>query len=144
MEWQTPKVDWAPEDGVLDADFNRIEGNIALLKENADSVSPNVLVTDMTVYVKPSGDDYAGDGSNSAPYRTITRALEVIPKNLSGRSVTINIAAGTYTESVTIEGFDAPINITGVVGASVSVSGLRVSGCTCFVSGIFIDRKSVV
>ena len=31
MTWQTPKVDWTPADGVADADFNRIEGNIGEL-----------------------------------------------------------------------------------------------------------------
>jgi len=28
MAWQTPKTDWTSADGVTDADFNRIEGNI--------------------------------------------------------------------------------------------------------------------
>lgn len=29
--WQTPKEDWVPLDGIIDTDFNRIEGNIESL-----------------------------------------------------------------------------------------------------------------
>ena len=45
MAWQTPKTDWAPPDGVTDADLNRIEGNIQELqntKENPDGAQAKV------------------------------------------------------------------------------------------------------
>ena len=138
MAWQTPKVDWAPEDGVLDADFNRIEGNINFLKGVSDRVTPNILTDDVTIYVSPSGNDDTGTGASNMPFRTITKALSVVPKNLSGRSVIINVSAGTYNESLTIEGFDTPITLTGTIGAAVTVSGVRVAGCTCFVENIRI------
>jgi hypothetical protein len=32
MAWVTPKLDWATNDGIGNADFNRIEGNIDYLK----------------------------------------------------------------------------------------------------------------
>lgn len=36
MAWQTPKVDWAPVNGVTDADLNRIEGNTDYLLDIAE------------------------------------------------------------------------------------------------------------
>ena len=36
MAWQTPKTNWTSADGVSDADMNRIEGNIALLRQAAN------------------------------------------------------------------------------------------------------------
>ena len=45
MAWQTPKTDWAPPDGVTDADLNRIEGNIQELqntKETPDGAQAKV------------------------------------------------------------------------------------------------------
>ena len=41
MAWQTPKTNWRTPDGVSYADFNRIEGNIALLR-----YGNNVLIED--------------------------------------------------------------------------------------------------
>lgn len=136
MAWQTPKVDWSREDGVRDDDLNRMEGNIAHLKGITDMLDPNILTRDITIYVSPSGNDNTGTGATDAPYRTITKALAAAPKNLSGRSVTISIAQGSYSENVTIEGFDAPVNLTGSIGASITISGLRVSGCVCSVGSI--------
>lgn len=37
MAWQTPKTNWTAADGVTDADMNRIEGNIQLLR-TADGI----------------------------------------------------------------------------------------------------------
>lgn len=144
MAWQTPKLDWAPEDGVLDADFNRIEGNIQDLHDRSSELSPNVLTKDLVLYVTTSGNDETGDGSASTPYKTIGKALSVVPRNLSGHSVMISIGAGTYTERVEISGFDAPITITGGIGALVTVTGFRVSGVSCELSNITLSVKSGV
>lgn len=37
MAWQTPKTDWASNNGILNSDLNRIEGNIDYLKSNIDT-----------------------------------------------------------------------------------------------------------
>lgn len=39
MAWQTPKTNWTPADGVADADFNRIEGNIQELQNTKINTS---------------------------------------------------------------------------------------------------------
>jgi len=43
MAWQTPKTDWTSADGVTDADFNRIEGNIDHIENSTRT--PNDTVT---------------------------------------------------------------------------------------------------
>lgn len=61
---------------------------------------------DNALYVGPTGNDTTGDGTNTAPYASLTKALSVIPKDLGGQTITINVAGGTYIESnVGIDGF---------------------------------------
>lgn len=63
------------------------------------------VAEDSTIYVSTSGNDAGGDGSQSYPFKTIQHAIDSIPKNLGNRSITINIASGTYPEKVEIAGF---------------------------------------
>ena len=68
---------------------------------------------DATVYVSTSGNDASGDGSESYPFKTIKRAVDSLPKNIGGRTITINVAGGTYAEDVVVEGFSgAPLRLT--------------------------------
>jgi len=64
------------------------------------------LETDTSYYVATTGSDTTGDGSISSPYASITKALSVVPKDLGGYTVTINVADGTYNEDITISGFN--------------------------------------
>lgn len=80
-----------------------------------------------TVYVSTAGSDSVGDGTEANPYATITKALSTIPKNLNGFSATVNVAAGTYSENVTIQHFgNGVLAITGASGAAVTVTGMLV------------------
>ena len=47
------------------------------------------------LFVSAKGDDVSGDGSSSAPFRTITRALREVDGN-AATQVTIRLAMGTY------------------------------------------------
>lgn len=58
-----------------------------------------------TIYVSTSGNDASGDGSAGYPFKTIKRALDSIPKNIDGRTITINVASGNYPEDVEVSGF---------------------------------------
>lgn len=42
MVWQTPKTDWSSIPGITYNDFNRIEGNILLLR-----TADNILIADI-------------------------------------------------------------------------------------------------
>lgn len=77
-----------------------------------------------TIYVSKSGNDASGDGSANAPFATIKRALDSVPKNIEGKEITIDIASGTYSEDVEISGFSgAPLrfNIAAITVNSLSV-----------------------
>lgn len=137
MAWQTPKTNWGAPDGVRDTDMNRIEGNILHLY-TTDAVRNTIVV-----YVSASGSDTSGLGTSAAPYKTINKALSVIPKNLNGMSVSINIAAGTYSESVDILNFyGGTIALTGAPDVAVTVGGLRAINSVCTVSNITLTVNS--
>lgn len=67
---------------------------------------PIISYGDMTLYVDgASGSDAAGKGfaSGSSACATIQYAINLIPA-ISGGNVTVNIASGTYTEGITVQG----------------------------------------
>lgn len=131
MAWQQPKTNWSAADGVRDDDFNRIESNILELRGD-------VARADITVHVSGTGSDTSGTGAEDAPYRTITKALSTLPKNLNGKAVTVRVAAGSYYENVVVKGFTGPITINGAYAARVNLDGFTVDGCTCIVDTIYI------
>ena len=137
MAWQTPKTNWSAADGVRDTDMNRIEGNILHL------YTTDAVRSALVVYVSTTGNDTTGAGTPAAPYKTITKALSVIPKNLNGMSVSINIAAGTYEESVDISHFyGGTISLTGASNAAVTILNLTMLNCVCTVSNIALTVSS--
>lgn len=63
------------------------------------------LPYDLTLYVATTGSDTTGDGTSAKPYKTIQCAINTLPKDLGGRKATVNIADGTYSERIVINGF---------------------------------------
>jgi hypothetical protein len=107
------------------ADEPIIEGtpiNKKLFDSKADTVP-----FDTVVYVSTSGNNTSGTGSSDAPYATIQAAINSIPKNLSGCTVTINVASGTYNERVSVVGFTGGTLVIGVSGRSVTVRGISIN-----------------
>lgn len=109
-----------------------------------DSIAADIgLSADITVYVSKSGSDTLGNGSLSNPYLTITKAVNSLPKNLNGKMVILNIGAGTYSETVTVEHFVAGIvRVNGVVGAGVTITGLVVRNCSLLIDAISLTVGS--
>lgn len=136
MAWQNPKTDWAAADGVRNTDFNRIESNILELYNTA------LIHSAVTVYVSPSGSDTTGNGTNELPYRTITKALQVIPRNLNGESAAINVAAGTYNETPTIRGFTGPLRL--ILTGAITITSITVDDCTVIHSGALLTLAPAV
>ena len=96
--------------------------NKKLLDQKAYTLTKNV-----TLYVSPNGNDTTGNGTSTAPYKTINKALSTIPKCLGGFTATVNVAAGIYNENVTIQHFgNGNVAITGVEGAAVTVDAMLV------------------
>ena len=135
MPWQTPKTNWNAPDGVRDTDFNRIEGNILELY-NTESAK-----ADTTVYVALTGNDVTGTGTYASPYRTIQKAISVLPKNLNGRTVTVDIDAGNYGEDVTISGFSGVLKLH-AAGLTV-IKRLTIDNCCVVHTGNQINMLPV-
>lgn len=96
--------------------------NKALFDQKAYTLTANA-----TVYVSGStGSDVVGDGSATAPYATIQKAINELPKCLGGYHAQIDIAAGTYEERVTIDGFYGGRLTLGVSDRTVTVRGISV------------------
>ena len=104
--------------------------------------------------VSPSGNDTTGNGTSGAPFRTFARALQAVPKNLNGRTATIQVVAGSYPEIVNISDFSGgEVVLASSSNASITVTGLIVENCTVLVdglqlnvgsSGIFIGAKGLL
>ena len=95
---------------------------------NLNAMQKNIgLDANKTVYVAVSGSDATGNGSSTAPYQTITKALSTIPKNLNGYSAYISVSAGTYNDDVQINGFTGGIvGLIGTAGETVTINSLVV------------------
>lgn len=95
------------------------------------SAVPATLAPITALYVNPTtGSDSSGNGSVMKPYRTLTKAVEVLSSSKLSASITINLSSGDYTAA---NGEKFPIVIpTGVnlVGMNFG-SGVR--------HGTFID-----
>ena len=140
MALKTPVVDRVPtypgrvqltpisgQDNVYDmvrADSPIEEGtpiNKALFDQKAYT-----LTDDVTVYVSTSGSDVTGTGAAEAPYATVQKALDELPKCLGGHHAQIDIADGTYEEAVTIDSFYGGRLTLGVSGRTVVLRGITV------------------
>jgi hypothetical protein len=63
------------------------------------------LQANVSLYVTTTGSDVTGDGTQSKPYRTISYAVNTLPKDLGGFTVNISVYDGNYDEIVYVQGF---------------------------------------
>lgn len=98
------------------------------------------LTANRTLYVDGAAGDDANPGTKEAPYRTIQAAVDALPRDLSGRAVTIQVAAGTYDEDVVIRGFHSggigdQLRLKGGDGSADThrIRTLFIVGCGCCV-----------
>jgi Protein of unknown function (DUF1565) len=94
---------------------------------------PPTLTPLSSIYVNPKiGSDTSGNGSQTKPYRTFTKAVDVLAtsKSLSSTGVTINLSNGDYTAA---NGEKFPI----VIPTAVSIVGMNFGTSTR--NGTFID-----
>lgn len=96
------------EDGgnVYQLPFARFTKNVSGIGSFVSELeSVNISTGDMAIYVSKSGNDSLGDGSEVLPFATIQKAIDSVPKNLDGRTITINVSSGTYSEDLSVTGF---------------------------------------
>ena len=143
----TPENGSAPWYGVMErADEPSVVGT-PINAENLNAMQQNQgMSANMTVYVATSGSDSLGNGSRTAPYATITKALSVIPKQLNGYTGTINIAAGVYEEDVVVNGYSGgQLYMLGVTGDNVTIKSLTVAaGAIMIKSNINLTITGVI
>lgn len=105
--------------------------NKALLDNKAYTLTESV-----TVYVSTTGNDTDGDGSSAAPFATIQKAVDSIPRFMGGYNALIDIADGTYDERIMIEGFYGGRLTVGVAGRTVVVNGISVLNSSAVILAI--------
>lgn len=76
----------------------------ATLKTYFDGIYNTSTTANITYYVATTGSNSNNGTSAGTPFQTITYALSLVPKNVNN-TITINVAAGTYNEGITIVGF---------------------------------------
>lgn len=113
-------------------DITAINGNFDTIDSELASLNAKVLSANTTIYAATTGNDSSGNGTQALPFKTINKALSVIPKNLNGYTATIDIGSGTYSEVVSISNF---------YGGTLIVGN---SSVTTTVKGINIDNSSIV
>lgn len=121
---------WIGTDYVLRTEFNDNFNTI-------DAKMPERTTANITLYVATTGND-ANDGLTlGTPLRNIQTAVSRVPQ-IVNHAVTINVAAGTYTENITVSGFMGygSINIVGdsVVSALYNVTRMLVVSNKVFVN----------
>lgn len=99
----------------------------------ADNV-PHSTKSNLTYYINVASGNDANDGlSSGTALKTITAAINKLPPRIN-HIVTINVATGTYNETVTIAGFIGSGEIDIMAGASAStnytVNNVVIIGCT--------------
>lgn len=88
-------------------------------------------------YVSINGDDYTGDGSEKAPFKTIVRARDEVRSlcgNYSGKGVVIFFEKGNYSisDTITFDGQDAGTEQTPIVYSAVPESDVKFVGGVSF------------
>ena len=110
-----------------------------------ETISVTRTFVNNALYVGPTGSDTTGDGTQEKPFASLIKALSVIPKDLGGQTITINVAAGTYTETNP--------NINDFFGGTLQIIGdtttpptfinrINCDNCKCKLSFKYINAKA--
>ncbi len=104
------------DDAADDVDFDDLS-NLAEFLVNSDPTDANS--PDSTLFVATDGNDETGNGTEAAPWRTISFALDQAAL-LGGDSTRIVVQTGTYVEDLLLE---EGVSITGATDSDVVLQG---------------------
>ena len=122
------------------AKFIKTVNGIANFVSDLETVG--FLDDNKTIYVDYRGSDENADGSASHPFKTIQAAINTIPKNLAGHTVTLDIGFGVYEERVLLKNFAGGKIIVGSYGNVFTIQGIEVDNCSNVESNIYqIERN---
>lgn len=101
------------------------------------------LTEDVTVYVSTTGNDGSGDGSLDAPFQTIQKAIDAIPKHLGGHTATVSIDWGMYAERVTVKDFNSGRLVISRPGELAIINGIDIINSSIVETNIYqIERAT--
>ncbi len=120
---------------LTDEQKTQARGNINACSASELEKKPDALLNSIILHVAKTGSDDSGDGSEAAPYLTIQKAVDSLPRLLLNR-VIIRVHGGTYDEDVLLSGFCGFENLVlqGASGESARVKTVYVYLCTPAVS----------
>ncbi len=110
-------------------------------EKNSWNKKASTLDGDMMVYVATTGSDTTGDGSTTAPYKTINYALSKLPKMLNNYTGALVVAAGTYTESVSISGFTGDLQI--LLQGNITVTSISVEYSSVLINSFTTTKYAI-
>lgn len=96
------KINDKTGDVVLTAADIKTTSGVTVESSLAESV--NHTLANITYYVATTGSDTTGDGTSGLPFKTIQYAINKLPQVIN-HTVTINVSAGNYAETPTLNGF---------------------------------------
>jgi hypothetical protein len=117
------KKDYVNRETPLVADYNQaLEEIEAIGSWLLDDYVPKSTTADLTFYVNPSTGSNENDGSSGSPFKTIAKAISLIPQ-IVNHDVKIYLADGNYSEGITLTGYvgSGSINIVGNVTTPTNV-----------------------
>jgi hypothetical protein len=95
------------------------------------------------IYVDYRGNDETADGTTAAPFKTIQKAIDYLPKNLAGHIAEIDIGFGTYTERVVAKDFYGGKLIIARPGNSCIIEGgIDIDNCSNVETNIYEINKA--
>lgn len=101
----------------------------------------DTLTEDALIYVTMNGNDFEGNGSVDAPYKTIQRAIDSLPKHLGGHRAEITVGFGVYPERLKVEGFSAGRLAIGRYGDVFTIDGIDIVNSSFVETNIYqIER----
>jgi hypothetical protein len=108
--------------------------------EGSTIISPygariGTLSRDVTLYVATTGSDVTGTGTSGNPYKTITYALNTLPRDLGGYNSNINIAAGTYNEHLLLVGLGHTGTLLFTLAGNVTLNSITVRYSNVTIAG---------
>lgn len=109
--------------------------NIGAWKTNTGVGGFNRIKDARTVYVRTTGSDSSGNGTETAPFLTIQTAIDTLKGHAINAAVTIDIGTGTFANSVVI---DDELVVSGVEGPAIILSGAGTA--STFITGTTSDR----
>lgn len=111
-------------------------GQLPALNGSLLSGLAHEIPANTTIYISTTGSDTTGDGSSSAPYATLTKALSFLNGKMLLGAVTIQLADGTYLHTSLIKPGHPQGDLITIRGNTSDRTAVELSFTDCY--GFFV------